>query len=399
MKSKSMLRITLALLIAGTIPAFGRSLKVELLAPDVFDMSASTRQKKDLNDVPCALIKIVKPDGVASLTFEGNIIDSSDDGSEVWAYYTAGTKKIQIKAPGYAPLFIELSDFGIYRLMSKVTYKMTLGADAASAPAQAPAPVSIHELLESGHEGDPVDEMVAKANSLYAQGNAADAIPLLQKAADLGHTEAQLSLAVLYENGVRANSSTWTLNPDARKAFALAQKAAQQGYAPAQKTLSRYYLTGVGVAPNKEAGDTWHNAYRISTEDFSDSDVFVAVELRPEYPGGDVQLMKDISAAVVYPATAAENNIQGKVFVQFVVQKDGSIGECRVAKSNCYTYRTETDSNGQQKNVRVQLENGDSGLEQAAIAAVRQLKNFYPGKMNGQPVNVWYTLPITFKFQ
>ena len=363
MRHKSMLRVALALLIAGTIPAFGRSLKVESLAPDVFDMSASTRQKKDLNDVPCALIKIVKPDGVASLTFEGNIIDSSDDGSEVWAYYTAGTKKIQIKAPGYAPLFIELSDFGIYRLMSKVTYKMTLGADAASAPAQAPAPVSIHELLESGHEGDPVDEMVAKANSLYAQGNAADAISLLQKA------------------------------------FALAQKAAQQGYAPAQKTLSRYYLTGVGVAPNKEAGDTWHNAYRISTEDFSDSDVFVEVELRPEYPGGDAQLMKDISAAVVYPATAAENDIQGKITLQFVVQKDGSIGECKVVRSNCYTYRTETDINGQQKTVRVQSDNGDPDLERAAIAAVRQLKNFYPGKMNGQPVNVWYTLPVTFKLQ
>ena len=109
-------------------------------------------------------------------------------------------------------------------------------------------------------------------------------IPELQKAGDMGHTEAQLSLAVLYENGVRADASTWTLKPDAQQAFALAQKVAQKGYAPAQKTLSRYYLTGVGVAPNKEAGDTWHNAYRISTEDFSDSDVFVEVGLGRETP-------------------------------------------------------------------------------------------------------------------
>ena len=109
--------------------------------------------------------------------------------------------------------------------------------------------------------------------------------------------------------------------------------------------------------------------------------------------------MKDISAAVVYPATAAENDIQGKITLQFVVQKDGSIGECKVVRSNCYTYRTETDINGQQKTVRVQSDNGDPDLERAAIAAVRQLKNFYPGKMNGQPVNVWYTLPVTFKLQ
>lgn len=103
--------------------------------------------------------------------------------------------------------------------------------------------------------------------------------------------------------------------------------------------------------------------------------VFVSVEQMPKFPGGDAELMKYIQEHLRYPTMAAENNIQGKVVVQFVVTKNGSVGEVKVIRSR------------------------DQDLDKEAVRVVKSLPNFIPGRMNGQPVNVWYTLPINFKLQ
>ncbi|MBR5898097.1 MAG: energy transducer TonB [Muribaculaceae bacterium] len=103
--------------------------------------------------------------------------------------------------------------------------------------------------------------------------------------------------------------------------------------------------------------------------------VFTAVEQMPQFPGGDAELMKYISSNIKYPTMAMENNIQGRVVVQFVVTKSGKIGEVKVVRSK------------------------DPDLDKEAVRVVKSLPNFIPGKMNGQAVNVWYTLPITFKLQ
>lgn len=101
--------------------------------------------------------------------------------------------------------------------------------------------------------------------------------------------------------------------------------------------------------------------------------VFDSVEQSPEFPGGQAELIKFIANNLRYPASAAENGIQGKVVVQFVIKKDGSIGQVKVVRSK------------------------DPDLDAEAIRVVKTLPNFNPGKMNGQPVNVWYILPVTFK--
>ncbi len=103
--------------------------------------------------------------------------------------------------------------------------------------------------------------------------------------------------------------------------------------------------------------------------------VFQSVEQMPKYPGGEAELMKYIREHLRYPTMAAENNIQGRVVVQFVVTKNGSIGEVKVVRSR------------------------DVDLDKEAVRVVKSLPNFIPGRMNGQPVNVWYTLPINFKLQ
>lgn len=104
-------------------------------------------------------------------------------------------------------------------------------------------------------------------------------------------------------------------------------------------------------------------------------EVFVAVEQMPQFPGGDAELMKFLSKNIKYPTMAMENNIQGRVVVQFVVTKTGAIGEVKVIRSV------------------------DRDLDREAIRVCKSLPNFIPGKMNGQAVNVWYTLPVNFKLQ
>ena len=94
----------------------------------------------------------------------------------------------------------------------------------------------------------------------------------------------------------------------------------------------------------------------------------------PVYPGGENALLADIHKNLVYPPVAAENGVEGKVTVSFVVTKNGSIGEVKVARGK------------------------DPDLDKEAVRAVRALKKkFTPGKMNGHAVNVWYHVPITFR--
>ena len=103
--------------------------------------------------------------------------------------------------------------------------------------------------------------------------------------------------------------------------------------------------------------------------------LFTAVEQMPQFPGGEKELYKYVGDHLRYPTMAAENGIQGRVTVQFVVQKDGSIGEVKVIRGK------------------------DPDLDKEAVRVVKSLPKFIPGKMNGQAVNVWFTLPITFKLQ
>lgn len=110
-------------------------------------------------------------------------------------------------------------------------------------------------------------------------------------------------------------------------------------------------------------------------EEKKKEEVLTHVEQMPKFPGGDAELYKFISNNLNYPAMAIENNVQGRVVVQFVVTKDGSIGNVKVVRSV------------------------DRDLDNEAIRVCKKLPKFIPGKQNGQPVNVWYTLPVTFKLQ
>ena len=103
--------------------------------------------------------------------------------------------------------------------------------------------------------------------------------------------------------------------------------------------------------------------------------VFHSVEQMPQFPGGEAALMKFLQSHINYPPMAAENNVQGRVVVQFVVDKTGKVGEVKIVRSV------------------------DKDLDKEAARVCASLPKFTPGRQNGQAVAVWYTLPVTFKLQ
>ncbi len=107
----------------------------------------------------------------------------------------------------------------------------------------------------------------------------------------------------------------------------------------------------------------------------SDDDIFFIVEDMPEFPGGESALRKYIANTVQYPEIAQKNGTQGKVYVTFVVAKDGSIANCSIARGV------------------------DPLLDKEALRVVNSLPEWKPGKQRGKAVNVSYTVPINFVLQ
>ena len=103
--------------------------------------------------------------------------------------------------------------------------------------------------------------------------------------------------------------------------------------------------------------------------------VFDVVEEMPSFPGGSAALMSYLSSNTKYPVVAQENGVQGRVIISFVVERDGSISDVKVARSV------------------------DPSLDREAQRVVKSMPRWTPGKQNGQTVRVKYTVPVVFRLQ
>ena len=110
-------------------------------------------------------------------------------------------------------------------------------------------------------------------------------------------------------------------------------------------------------------------------EEKKEEEIFVAVEQPAEFPGGQAALMKWLSQNIRYPEAAQQNDIQGRVIVKFVVEKDGSIGQASIVKGV------------------------DKDLDREALRVVKKMPKWQPGKNNGVAVRSYFNLPVTFKLQ
>jgi periplasmic protein TonB len=117
------------------------------------------------------------------------------------------------------------------------------------------------------------------------------------------------------------------------------------------------------------------NASAQKSETGMTDGAYQKVDVMPEFPGGDVALLKYIADNTIYPKEAKEKGIQGKVITRFMVKKDGSVSDVSV------------------------VQGVNSALDNEALRVVKTLPSFTPGKLNGKTVPVWYMIPITFSLK
>ena len=131
---------------------------------------------------------------------------------------------------------------------------------------------------------------------------------------------------------------------------------------PAEKTM---------IAPAPEAVPV-----EVATPLPPDDDkVYEVVEVMPEYPGGQGELLKFLARNIKYPEESVKNKEEGRVQIAFIVNKDGSISDVKV------------------------LKNATPLLDAEAIRITKSMPNWTPGKDKGKVVRVAYTVPVTFKLQ
>lgn len=108
------------------------------------------------------------------------------------------------------------------------------------------------------------------------------------------------------------------------------------------------------------------------------SDIFHSTEytqVKPQFPGGDVELYKYIADNVYYPDDAKEEGVSGRVIVEFTVMKNGDISDVHVVRGR------------------------HPSLDREAVRLIKAMPRWNPGRQNGHPVNVVYTLPVNFRLQ
>ena len=115
--------------------------------------------------------------------------------------------------------------------------------------------------------------------------------------------------------------------------------------------------------------------HQVVVEEEAKIEIFQHVEVMPQFPGGDAALLDWLGKNIIYPTIAAEQGIQGRVSLRFVVKPDGSIGDIEIQRSL------------------------DPSCDKEAMRAVGKMPKWIPGKQNGNPVHVYYSLPVVFRLQ
>lgn len=124
---------------------------------------------------------------------------------------------------------------------------------------------------------------------------------------------------------------------------------------------------------NTPTGTNTNQATSKTVTETTEQEIFKVVEKMPSFPGGDEMLMEYISKNLKYPQKAMDAGIQGRVFVSFVVEPDGSISNVKV------------------------LRGIGSGCDEEAVRIIKSMPKWEPGKQMGQTVRVSYQIPVNFK--
>lgn len=163
---------------------------------------------------------------------------------------------------------------------------------------------------------------------------------------------------------------------------------------PAKKAYGEKGRYGATIVETKQAGS--------ENQQGQGDRVFDVCEQLPQFPGGDVKLMEFISRNIKYPEIATENDVQGRVIVRFIVEKDGSLTNPEVLATSpgigeaipieVTSYKTEKErQDAEDHNAGVQA------LRDEAIRVVKAMPKWIPGKQNGKVVRCKYSIPVTYR--
>lgn len=260
-------------------------------------------------------------------------------------------------------------------------------------------------------------QSVSYAQSLIEQERYIEAAKVLRPLADGGNAEAQLMAAKLFYEGKgvdynKAQSEKYaTLSADQGNEDAiifllehfLKHRSEKDIFEALKKWTDRHpqllrsitgaalaecYLKGKGCEVQEDRAwdilqnnvylerminneqDSW-KAYQERHQ--KTSKIYDSVEQMPCFPGGASALNQYLNNEINYPAICISNKIQGRVIVSFVINRDGSISDAKIVRSI------------------------EPALDKEALRVVRKMPNWIPGRHNGSPVRVKYTIPITFK--
>ena len=125
----------------------------------------------------------------------------------------------------------------------------------------------------------------------------------------------------------------------------------------------------------KQAIEVKYTPVEVVEEEPEEEQIFQVVEEQPEFPAGQIELMKFLQKNIKYPTISQENGVQGRVIVQFVVNRDGSIVDTQVMRGV------------------------DPYLDKEALRVVSTMPKWKPGKQRGKPVRTRFTLPVQFRLQ
>lgn len=252
------------------------------------------------------------------------------------------------------------------------------------------------EILTQAAELENADAECILAH-MYENGNGVEkdyavAAQWYRKAADKNVVMAQNSLAYFYDEGLGVDQSF----VEAVKWY---RKAADNNDASAQYNLADMLANGIGVEKDleqalmysrkasaggvREASAQINNIQRqISLEKAqqggesgpADVDaVYVNVQEMPQFPGGNEVLLEYLRNNIKYPAICRENRIQGRVIITFIINKDGSIEAPRVVRGV------------------------HEALDYEALRVISEMPVWEPGRLDGEPVRVMYTIPVNFR--
>ena len=166
------------------------------------------------------------------------------------------------------------------------------------------------------------------------------------------------------------------------------------------------------IIKNPQGSEKWNYKDKLGIVNFKtnqDDVVFTICEEMPQFPGGEAEMMKFIAMNMKYPKEASEKGVQGRVLVQFIVEKDGRLTSPTATKITgfddvpCDTaivvnaYKMSEQERKEFDAFNAGLEAGAQALKDEAIRVVKLMPNWQPGKQRGKEVRVKYTIPVMYR--